>query len=177
MKVSKFFWLFLIILFSGQLFAQDNDMDNMVDTRVIMYSKVCTNDSVIVELDLQLRNDGTLTYSVKGCNDAFQLSQTIRDLNPRVTFIEPVPGSRLFPGSSIPGAVPYQQTEDYNNTTGRVRFIYTYNSGAYAQVPPTWTTICRVRVAVAKPTIQVIGSVLGGHPCRLIISQIVQMPM
>lgn len=115
-----------------------------VDSRLTLVQHIFNYPSAnMAQLELiaeLVANDG-LEHNIKGLNFTFQLDENLRAANPVVVFSE-----QLFAGSSLPGAQPYQRTEDYRSADGRVRLIYTYNGGVMATISPVQTKIIKVTI-------------------------------
>ncbi|MBK7631117.1 MAG: hypothetical protein IPJ23_10550 [Ignavibacteriales bacterium] len=117
--------IILLILCGQVIFAQ-------VDTRLVFVSN--THDfpspglSTLVFDVEAISNSGNIEISV--FQDAIQLDAIFRAQNPSVSF-----SNQLFPPSA------YTTSQDYNTTSfaGRIRYIYTFNSGTRSTINSTFT--------------------------------------
>jgi len=121
-----------------------NAMAPSVDARLTLVQHLFNFPSVNkanLELIAELVPNDGLEHSIKGLNFTFQLNENFRSANAVVSFTE-----QLFEGSSLPGAQPYQRTEDYRTLDGRVRLIYTYNGGTMVTISPAHTKIIKITI-------------------------------
>ncbi len=123
-----------LILFVFGLTAQ---VQAVVDTRLVYVSNTSNYPEAgkgTLVIDVEAKSDAS-TEEIHAFQDAFQLDATFRAQNPTVSFSD-----ELFPSSV------YTTTEDYRNTDGRVRYIYTYNSGTVASIGTDWVRVVRVTI-------------------------------
>ncbi len=127
MKSKIFILLFFVASFTSAA----------VNTRLVQVSNTYNSPSA---------NKGTLIVDVEAISDngdvnlnafedAFQLDATFRTQNPLVSFSQ-----ELFPASG------YNTTEEYNSSTGQIKYIYTYNSGTKSTVGTSWSKVVRVTI-------------------------------
>jgi hypothetical protein len=133
--------IFLLILCGQIIFAQ-------VDTRLVYVSNTRDNPSpglstLVFDVEA-ISNSGNV--QINSFQDAIQLDANFRAQNPSVSF-----SNQLFPLSG------YNTTQDYNTTTfpGRIRYIYTYNSGTKSTINTTYTKVLRISIQYTT------GSVAG----------------
>jgi hypothetical protein len=133
MKTYRFILLLtLIFLVSSSLFAT-------VDARVVLISNT---------MDSPVAGQATLVMDIEAISNAGAVNVggfqggIVLDAAMRAQYISSTFTNQLF----TPAA--YTTTQDYNTTTaaGRLRFIYTYNAGAYGNVGTTYTPVVRITV-------------------------------
>ncbi len=88
-------------------------------------------------VDVEAMSDDGNSYPMSSFQNALQLDSQFQSQNPVVTF-----SNQLFPSPD------YTTTEDYNNTTkpGRIRFVYTFDSGTQGVISTNWTRIVTITI-------------------------------
>ncbi len=114
--------LFLLVSFSN-LFAN-------VNTRLTQIS----NSGGTLIFDVEAMSDAEVV-NINSFQNALQLDATFQAQSPSVSF-----SNQLFP------ATAYNTTEDYNSSTGRIRFVYTYDTDARGQIGTSWTPVLRITI-------------------------------
>ncbi|NOZ57870.1 MAG: T9SS type A sorting domain-containing protein [Calditrichaeota bacterium] len=123
-----------LVLFVFGLTAQ---VQAAVDTRLVYVSNTSNYPEAgkgTLVIDVEAKSNAS-AEEISAFQDAFQLDATFRSQNPTVTFSD-----ELFPSSG------YTTTEDYRSSDGRVRYIYTYNSGTVSSIGTEWTRVVRVTI-------------------------------
>ncbi len=125
---SKFFIILLII--TTFTFAE-------VNTRLVKVSNTYDSPTAgkgTLVLDVEaISNAGAV--DINSFEDAFQLDAIFRGQNPVVSFSQ-----ELFPASE------YNTTEEYDNSNGKVKYIYTYDNGTKGNIGASWTKVIRVSI-------------------------------
>jgi hypothetical protein len=133
MRKEKLFGFVFVTLF----LALSQSMFGSVDTRLVFVSN--TYDTPIagqgtLVLDVQAISSGS-SEAINIFQDAFQLDATLRAQYVSIGF-----SSELFPPAG------YTTTEDYAASTGRVRYVYTYNSGSRGTIGTSYTQVVRISI-------------------------------
>ncbi len=108
-----------------------------VDTRLVYVSNTSNYPEAgkgTLVIDVEAKSDAA-AEDIRSFQDAFQLDATFRSQNPSVSF-----SNELFPSSD------YNTTEDYRSTDGRVRYVYTFNSGTMGSIGTSWTRVVTVTI-------------------------------
>ncbi len=119
------------------VFGLTGQVQAAVDTRLVYVSNTSNYPEAgkgTLVIDVEAKSNAS-AEEISAFQDAFQLDATFRSQNPTVTFSD-----ELFPSSG------YTTTEDYRNSDGRVRYIYTYNSGTVSSIGTEWTRVVRVTI-------------------------------
>jgi hypothetical protein len=115
----------------------------LVDTRLVYVSN--THDFPSAGLS-------TLVFDVEAISttgdvlvnvyqNAVQLDENFRTQNPTVLF-----SNQLFP------SVSYSTTQDYRSSDGRIRFVYTYTTGARGTILETFTKVVTISIEYITAT-------------------------
>jgi hypothetical protein len=123
--------IILFIIISAQLIFA------LVDTRLVYVSN--THDFPSPGLSTLVLDVEAISYTsniqVSAFQDAIQLDAIFRAQTPAVSFT-----NQLFPISG------YTASEDYRTSDGRIRYLYTHNSGTYNTINSTFTRILTISI-------------------------------
>jgi len=123
--------LLILLLISYSIFAT-------VDTRITQFSNTPNSPSagqgtLVIDIEATSNAGNVL---INAFQNAIQLDATFLAQNPSVSFSD-----QLLP------AAGYTTTEEYRASDGRIRFVYTYDSGSKGQISGSgWTPVVRITI-------------------------------
>lgn len=112
-----------------------------VNTQLVFVSNLFNTPSPglgTLVIDVQAKSMDGISYSTRTFQDAFELDDALRGQSPSVSFT-----NQLFPSSG------YTTTEDYTSSdpnAGRIRYVYTYDSGTFSSITTDWTRVVTISI-------------------------------
>lgn len=129
--------IYAFIIISVQFFYGQVDMRIQVAEKINV--SVADPDTLII--DVEAVSQDQKTHAISGFQGALKINPALQAEDIEVIFQD-----YLFPETR------YTVTEDYRASMGRIRYVYTHNTGEIGQIGTDWT--CVVRIVLILPANQ-----------------------